>query len=298
LSAITDYEWQVQTDCGNSNTSSFSTSSNFTTHAPPCGVPAGLNVTNITLTDATLNWTAVSNATDYKIRYREIGVSSWTNTSSNSTSEIIAGLNSHVNYEWQVQAVCGNINAGVYSQSSYFTSDPSIVPISVFYGTWAGVDQNGNAIEIFFNQNGIGSFTINGIPTDQNNPIVAYRLPQYMMQSASALNPDELVNSAGEEATVSAASPQRVIKFYSDNAIHGKAGHPAIANNSSSGNSLVLNSIPEIYTAVALVSQNGFGLYEMSLFVDLSQFSAQPPAVDFTQNPLGDIPPYAVLIKQ
>lgn len=81
--------------------------------ATSCGVPAGLNTTNITLIGATFNWSAVSGATSYNIRYRILGAPNWITQSVNApaTSVAIPGLVSFSTYEWQIQAVCQTTSA-------------------------------------------------------------------------------------------------------------------------------------------------------------------------------------------
>lgn len=76
--------------------------------AASCGVPAGLNTTNITMIGATFNWSTVAGATSYNIRYRILGAPNWITQSVNApaTSVAIPGLVSFSTYEWQVQAVC------------------------------------------------------------------------------------------------------------------------------------------------------------------------------------------------
>jgi hypothetical protein len=76
--------------------------------AVSCGVPAGLNTTNVTLLGATFNWTAVAGATSYQIRYRRQGAPNWITQliSAPATSVTISGLVSFSTYEWQIQAIC------------------------------------------------------------------------------------------------------------------------------------------------------------------------------------------------
>jgi hypothetical protein len=126
LNASTNYEWQVQTDCGNSNLSAVSASATFSTPASVCSVPAGLNTTGITLSDATMNWTIVPGAVGYNIQYRLVGAPSWTSssswtlssatTASLTVSSLIAG-----SYEWQVQTDCGNSYVSGFSAVDNFS---------------------------------------------------------------------------------------------------------------------------------------------------------------------------------
>lgn len=85
-----------------------------------CGTPAGLSATSITSSSATLNWSAVSSASSYNVRYKPTSSTTWINTNSTSTSKSISGLSASTQYEFQVQAVCSS--SGNYSASSIFTT--------------------------------------------------------------------------------------------------------------------------------------------------------------------------------
>lgn len=89
------------------------TTARITQSATSCGVPAGLNTTNITMIGATFNWSVVAGATSYNIRYRILGAPNWITQTINApaTSVPISGLVSFSTYEWQVQAVCQTTSA-------------------------------------------------------------------------------------------------------------------------------------------------------------------------------------------
>ena len=59
----------------------------------PCVKPQNPNTTNITLSEATLNWDIVSGAWGYRIRYKENSGSSWSFDTTNTNSITITGLN-------------------------------------------------------------------------------------------------------------------------------------------------------------------------------------------------------------
>ena len=95
--------------------------------SPPavsCGTPSSLSTTNVGSASATLNWSAVTGATSYNVRYRVTGTTTWTTSTSSTTSLAISGLNPQTTYEFQVQAVCAI--TGSYSPSSNFTTLPSV----------------------------------------------------------------------------------------------------------------------------------------------------------------------------
>jgi len=86
-----------------------------------CGTPSGLNATSITATSATLNWGAVSGATSYNVRARQVGTTTWGTGTTTGTSASFTGLTASTQYEFQVQAVCGS-TTGSYSGSANFTT--------------------------------------------------------------------------------------------------------------------------------------------------------------------------------
>ncbi|MBK5285608.1 MAG: metallophosphoesterase [Bacteroidia bacterium] len=124
LSLSTDYEWQVQTDCGNSNLSSFSSSANFSTSAPSCNIPTGLVTYSITSVSAVLSWIDVSGAVSYNYRYRINGAPTWITSSSLSATSDVSGLTPGSIYEWQVQTVCSS-SLSAFTPSMLFTTQPS-----------------------------------------------------------------------------------------------------------------------------------------------------------------------------
>ena len=124
LAPLTQYEFQVQAVCG-ASTGSFASEFKFTTlTAQGCGTPQNLNATGIEATFATLNWNAVSGATSYNVRWRQLGASTWSTGSTANTSLLVSGLNPRSTYEYQVQAVCGSA-LGSYSGSASFSTNNS-----------------------------------------------------------------------------------------------------------------------------------------------------------------------------
>jgi hypothetical protein len=285
LNVLANYEWQVQTDCGGSNLSAFSASSTFSTISVPCNAPAGLSTTNISTTDATLTWTAEANAVSYRIQYRVVGAPSWTTQISNFTSVVLSSLTPFSVYEWKVQSDCGVSNFSVFSATATFVADPSVFPVSVFPGTWMGVDQASNHVTLTLTSTWICSMEINGVPVhsnSNNSNIVGFRLPQYYTSSASG-------GPAGAE---------KVIKFYTQNAIEGIMA-PAPSNTSAmASNSLVTGQVQQTFTGLAVVSLNASGQYELRLYMDFNNFTSVP-AVEHTVAPDGNpVTPDFTLIRQ
>lgn len=92
-------------------------------NVPSCGTPFGLSATAITVSGATLNWSAISGATSYNVQYKKSSSSTWTTISAATNSHTISGLTISTAYEFKVQAVCSS--AGSYSSVSTFTTAAS-----------------------------------------------------------------------------------------------------------------------------------------------------------------------------
>jgi len=92
------------------------------TTQPSCGTPGGLSVTNLTTTQATLNWNVVNGATGYNVELRTVGNSNWFSFQENPFSNNavnVSGLAEGTEYEFRVQAVC-NQSPGVFSNAFSF----------------------------------------------------------------------------------------------------------------------------------------------------------------------------------
>lgn len=263
LTSVTGYEWKVQTNCGSSNLSAFSSVATFTTLTPPCGIPAGLSTSGITLTDVVLNWTSVAGALDYEIQYRVVGSPAWNSVTSGSTPSTISGLTPFGTYEWQVRSNCGTSNWSAYSASNNFTtSNSSSIPLSVFHGTWVGTSQRGDHIQLVLGNRWNSALTINGSPDHANNAILGYRLPEY--------NPTYIAENGPP------SSEKLTIKFFTNNAIHGILA-PSSSPSSSQNITLAENTVQQIYTGQAVVTLNSSGQYQMVIYVDMDNFSSVSP---------------------
>jgi hypothetical protein len=125
LNPLDSYDWRVRANC-NSSSSAYRLAK-FTTQNP-CGTPSGLNTTNITLSSATLNWSPVTNATNYTIAYKESNSTSWVYAAFGigSPSYTLTGLSAATSYDWEVYAQCSDaINyityGGGIAQASFTT---------------------------------------------------------------------------------------------------------------------------------------------------------------------------------
>ncbi|MBA2248804.1 MAG: fibronectin type III domain-containing protein [Chitinophagaceae bacterium] len=126
LASGTSYDWRVVTTCPAGNGSYVS--AQFTT-LTVCDPPTGLNTTAITSSSATVNWTAVSGASNYDVDYRVTGTGTWTTavTGTTSLSQGLSILTASTNYDWQVRANCSGV-ATTYTSSSFTTASVVVCP--------------------------------------------------------------------------------------------------------------------------------------------------------------------------
>jgi hypothetical protein len=120
LNPGTAYNWRVTATCaagaGNAVTANFSTTA-------ACGNPTGLITNAITTTAANLAWTAVANATSYRVEYKLNSVATWTllSASQTTTTASLSGLTAGTAYNWRVLATCA-AGSGAYVQSNFTTT--------------------------------------------------------------------------------------------------------------------------------------------------------------------------------
>ena len=99
------------------------------TNAQNCDAPTGLNAINVSNFSATLNWTFDSNVDHYRLKYQQVGASTWEIiTNPTGVSHDISGLIANTTYIWQVRAYCSADNSefSSWSASETFvtTNDP------------------------------------------------------------------------------------------------------------------------------------------------------------------------------
>ncbi|PWK26849.1 putative secreted protein (Por secretion system target) [Arcicella aurantiaca] len=111
------YNWRVRTStCSNYSQGNFTTLS-------PCLAPTTPTTSAITSTSATLNWGAVSGATNYTVEYKLASSATWiTATSTNTTtSYALSGLTLSSTYDWRVKANCAS-GSSTYATGQFTTS--------------------------------------------------------------------------------------------------------------------------------------------------------------------------------
>ncbi|WP_199851660.1 choice-of-anchor J domain-containing protein, partial [Brumimicrobium mesophilum] len=104
LSAETDYDFYVQSDCGGGDLSVFEGPFSFST-PPTCLAPTALTVSNLTTTTADLSWTENGTASLYNIEYGSPGFTAGNGTTVSGVANPynLTGLTADTDYEFYVQ---------------------------------------------------------------------------------------------------------------------------------------------------------------------------------------------------
>jgi N-acetyl-anhydromuramyl-L-alanine amidase AmpD len=111
-------------DCS-TEASGWSASWSCSTVATSCEIPSNLNVSDISMDAATLNWTGANGAKKYIVNIKRSIEAYWNTYSTTSTSLDVSGLSSNAIYEWQVAAYCGYNDTSAFLGSSFNTISPA-----------------------------------------------------------------------------------------------------------------------------------------------------------------------------
>ncbi len=97
---------------------------------PSCVAPTALNVTALTSTSATLNWTT-GGASNWKVQYGPTGfvLGTGTKVAATSTSLNITGLTPNTTYQFYVKDSCNALDVSVYTGPFSFTTPCAIVTL-------------------------------------------------------------------------------------------------------------------------------------------------------------------------
>ncbi len=90
-----------------------------------CNQPTTINVSNITANATTLNWSNISGANSYNLKYRKQGLG-WNYLASNTSIKTLNNLESGSTYEVQVQTKCSDNTTSEYSNTKTFTTEMPI----------------------------------------------------------------------------------------------------------------------------------------------------------------------------
>ncbi|MDR3025614.1 fibronectin type III domain-containing protein [Chryseobacterium sp.] len=125
LGANKTYEVQIANQCvGSTVINPYSNPKVFTTGRVCQIPPPGLTITQLLPTSAAIQWDPFPGAT-YVLRYRKVGIPSWTEVPSLVNNLVLTGLTELTKYEMQVVNICGG-TPGNYTPLYYFTT-PTVI---------------------------------------------------------------------------------------------------------------------------------------------------------------------------
>ncbi|MDR2236730.1 MAG: fibronectin type III domain-containing protein [Chryseobacterium sp.] len=126
LDPYTTYEVRVANKCnGETSINPYSNPKVFTTERICELPPPGLTITQLTPTSAEVVWEGFPGAT-YSLRYRKVGIPSWTTVATTNPTYTITGLTELTRYEMQVVNICSGNTPGTYTPPYYFTT-PTVI---------------------------------------------------------------------------------------------------------------------------------------------------------------------------
>ncbi|TNE55503.1 MAG: T9SS type A sorting domain-containing protein, partial [Bacteroidetes bacterium] len=170
---------------------------NITGSAPaPCNAPGGLAVNNLTSTDVTLNWNAVSGANDYTVDVKVSTSSSWTSFSASSNTLNLTGLSEGTTYNWRVRTNCSSTNSS-FTNGSDFTAPTSAPVCSNNYesnetrSAAATISTNTDIISMIGSNGDVDYFKFSNTSAAKNIKITLTNLPYdydlYLYNSSGSL---------------------------------------------------------------------------------------------------------------
>jgi len=184
LSQNTSFNYQVKAN-GDGGSSEYSTAKSFTTSQVSLATPSVS--TSKTTSSVTLSWSAISNATQYRI------VFNGTTYTQTGTSRTISGLSHNTTYSWQVRAEdTSGSGSSRYASSSYRTGSTTTsqlpkYPAPVINSVTNHVGGTGN-FTVNFNNAAYKSYTIEAEVTSSVLNLTKTYTQNYSSSSASTQN--------------------------------------------------------------------------------------------------------------
>ena len=156
LTAETAYQVRVQANCGNNNTSDWTTPVSFTTPAEPvepCNAPTGLTVNNVTTNSATATWTPGGNETAWNVQYKLQSASQWQEANVQTPSYDMTGLTAGSTYDVRVKAICSADNQSDFVNTTFTTQTVGIDNITLANSINLMPNPADNYIDLSINSN-------------------------------------------------------------------------------------------------------------------------------------------------
>ena len=117
-----DYEAQVQTNCGNEDLSEWCDVLQF--HTPVvCFTPTNLAVKDVTYYSANVSWADSHAHNNYAIEYKAEGDTTWTTVAGDSTLKVtLTNLNYLTTYTVRMKSICSELDESEYTDEVEFTT--------------------------------------------------------------------------------------------------------------------------------------------------------------------------------
>ena len=154
-----------------------------------CAAPFELNTTNIVLTSATLNWSALGSAVSYSVEYRPVSSSTWINVASATTSRSVnlTGLSPATIYYWRVRSTCTS-SSSTYRQSVFTTpiacGDPQGLSATNITSSSATLTWNAATNALYYNVDYKSIYSSTWINAATQIPSLSYTLDGLTANSA------------------------------------------------------------------------------------------------------------------
>lgn len=251
--------------------------------------PTGLTTTGITSSSATLNWNAVSGATQYTIEYKLSSVSTYTLLGTSVTnSASLSGLTANTEYNWRVSADCSPFSA----PATFTTSAMAGCGVPVGLGAdnigatsariyWSAY-QGANNYKTRYRQVGTTAWTTGNIATAYRNLSGLVALTQYEFQVKAKCGTTWTTWSAKKKFTTTdllppnnycASNGTNTSYEYINNVMLGSINN-ASGNNGGYGNYTNLMTVAAVGSSVAFnVALYTSATYNeaVSIFVDFNR---------------------------
>jgi len=90
-----------------------------------CDKPSATSTQVLSSTSAKVTWTAMPQASNYQLRYRQLGTTSWTNALTTISEKTITGLTASTTYQYRIRTKCPSGWSGFTAIETFTTSTGS-----------------------------------------------------------------------------------------------------------------------------------------------------------------------------
>ena len=130
--------WRSDASMGNNPPAAFD---NISLMPVGCGKPCQVTASSVADVTANLSWSNVYQAAAYRIAYREISDSVFTELTCTTSQHYLTGLTPLTTYIFKVKALCDGATEGVWSDEVMFTTTQVYATIP-YYGSFEDADDN------------------------------------------------------------------------------------------------------------------------------------------------------------